>query len=1213
MHKRWKRIGVILSILTLTVTAMLPWFASTGRAERPVPLETAAANDGIPVGNGWEMQFVAAGDLKDVSFPDSQHGWAVGSYRDLNGGFVMFTEDGGKSWGLQPTGDVRRNLNSVSFVDDDHGWAVGTHGTILHTPDGGKTWATQASGVDADLYGVDFADVQNGWAVGFQGLILHTSDGGVTWQSQSSGTTSHLYAVSAVDAQNAWVVGANGKVLHTSDGGTTWAPQTSGTGEYLYGVRFISQSVGWAAGARGIVVRTTDGGTTWTPGYVGQNLTLRDVTSRDGHTVWVVGDGNAFFTSTDGGYMWSKQTVGNGLKANYAIAAPGDTDIFVVGTFGRVTGIWKSSDNGSSWKLSMGGVSDLQDVKFVDKQHGWAVGATCLLLGPCPGAILRTVDGGRTWSYLEYPDPKDSGYFNGVDFVDENEGWVAGRYGVILHTTDGGDTWERQYSGTSIPLWKVTFLDHNRGWIGANHSSNDKLLKTTDGGKHWQRVDVGWNLNAIGSYFVSEDHGWVVSNNSLNTGVARYTERKDVWKESSVPYARGFRSVFFADSDNGWIVGDDGLVLFSSDSGASYEKLDNSGTHAHLMDVYALNTMNVYAVGAICTWKGEPESEVHENCADEATTTVIRSTNGGNSWDVQTLDVSALLRAVYFVSGKEGTHSEGWAVGDKGIILHVSTPTTLRSFETSRPPVVDGSLYDWAQMPHLTLDADTADSVGGVVPTPDDASATLRSYWSGNVLYLAIDVTDDVSGSGDAVLLGIDGRHDRAPGGPDDHSLAIYRDGTVLDAGTPVTTVLSAVQDLSGGYQVELALPASFLGVSGLSAGQSIGMSLGLSDDDGSGVESTLILDGNTTSTSSNDYGTLRLQERCFVLQSGYRDYYGLPLEPPGTYGDTYLDQLEPDTTHDDTNDFIKNALRIRKSSGSEVDPILWFDLSFLHLPTSGKVVSATFSLYTTKPYQSYPQQSPLRAGVFKLNREWTSTEATWNQASQGNPWSVPGANGVPDDRDDAPVDIQTISHLNEWFTWDVTSILQSWLSNPDSMKGLLVKPLDENDDFRPWYVVSADASLKHMNEDPVGMPKGPKIAFCYELEPPPTPTPTPTATFTPTPTATPTPSVGVVTGMVWEDRDMDGQMDPGEIGLPGAGVSLWQDITEVVSSTVGSSGMYTFTVSPGEYQVKESDPPGYYSSTPNEIDVHVSAGETVHANFGDYPPVKLYMPVVVK
>jgi len=149
--------------------------------------------------------------------------------------------------------------------------------------------------------------------------------------------------------------------------------------------------------------------------------------------------------------------------------------------------------------------------------------------------------------------------------------------------------------------------------------------------------------------------------------------------------------------------------------------------------------------------------------------------------------------------------------------------------------------------------------------------------------------------------------------------------------------------------------------------------------------------------------------------------------------------------------------------------------------------------------------------------------------------------------------------------------------------------------------------------------PKGPKLLFCYELEPPPTPTPTPTPTFTPTPTvtptptATPTPSVGVVTGLVWEDRNANGQADEGEVGLAGADVALWQGTTEVVSTTVGGSGVYSFTVPPGDYDVRETDPAGYYSSTSNDVPVHVTAGDVVRVNFGDYPPRMLYMPVIVK
>jgi hypothetical protein len=37
-------------------------------------------------------------------------------------------------------------LGGVAFADTTHGWAVGDGGTILATPDGGKTWDRQTPG-----------------------------------------------------------------------------------------------------------------------------------------------------------------------------------------------------------------------------------------------------------------------------------------------------------------------------------------------------------------------------------------------------------------------------------------------------------------------------------------------------------------------------------------------------------------------------------------------------------------------------------------------------------------------------------------------------------------------------------------------------------------------------------------------------------------------------------------------------------------------------------------------------------------------------------------------------------------------------------------------------------------------------------------------------------------------------------------------------------
>ncbi len=45
-----------------------------------------------------------------------------------------------------PVDPATATLYGVCFVDLQQGWAVGNGGVILHTADGGKTWERQASG-----------------------------------------------------------------------------------------------------------------------------------------------------------------------------------------------------------------------------------------------------------------------------------------------------------------------------------------------------------------------------------------------------------------------------------------------------------------------------------------------------------------------------------------------------------------------------------------------------------------------------------------------------------------------------------------------------------------------------------------------------------------------------------------------------------------------------------------------------------------------------------------------------------------------------------------------------------------------------------------------------------------------------------------------------------------------------------------------------------
>ena len=145
--------------------------------------------------------------LTDVTFADSDHGWAVGANA------ILSTTDGGRTWTRQSA--PGSGLYDAFFLDARRGWIVGSS-VILATVDGGASWTVQNAGLaDVALLGVAFAMPSRGWAVGIardgnqQGVILGTADGGRSWVREDAPSTAMLRGVTAHGPAHAWVVGTD--------------------------------------------------------------------------------------------------------------------------------------------------------------------------------------------------------------------------------------------------------------------------------------------------------------------------------------------------------------------------------------------------------------------------------------------------------------------------------------------------------------------------------------------------------------------------------------------------------------------------------------------------------------------------------------------------------------------------------------------------------------------------------------------------------------------------------------------------------------------------------------------------------------------------------------------------------------------------------------------------------------------------------------------
>jgi len=183
-------------------------------------------NDG---GKTWSIQFMDEDYiLKAISFCDPIHGWAVGEY-----GYIYRTRDGGVTWEKQAgyfdisetTGEVVSGtfLFDVVAVDCQTVWAVGIDGYVIKTEDGGKTWQEVQTGAPRTQLFCVATDRADRILICGNKAFLSSADRGKTWQAPKFNppiTYGWLYGLARRGSSDFIAVGWEGAIyLSTS---TTW-------------------------------------------------------------------------------------------------------------------------------------------------------------------------------------------------------------------------------------------------------------------------------------------------------------------------------------------------------------------------------------------------------------------------------------------------------------------------------------------------------------------------------------------------------------------------------------------------------------------------------------------------------------------------------------------------------------------------------------------------------------------------------------------------------------------------------------------------------------------------------------------------------------------------------------------------------------------------------------------------------------------------------
>jgi len=247
-------------------------------------------------------------------------------------------------------------------------------------------------------------------------------------------------------------------------------------------------------------------------------------------------------------------------------ASPGGQKAWAVDIYG---GIIKTEDGGDNWDLVSGTESFLLwGINRVTDDILWAVGDF--------GTIVRSIDGGNTWEDKTIDSLASQGYaFRGCYFENKDTGWVVGDYRII-YTEDGGNSWALQRTAT-VRLYGIDFIDQNEGWVVGN---NGTIFHTTNRGTNWNTQTSGTTVSLRDVEFLSSTRGWVVG----ASGQVRYTLNGGTnWTQKNLGSSATLDGICFTDTSNAWIVGYGpypayaGEIWHTDDGGSNWSTQSNDG------------------------------------------------------------------------------------------------------------------------------------------------------------------------------------------------------------------------------------------------------------------------------------------------------------------------------------------------------------------------------------------------------------------------------------------------------------------------------------------------------------------------------------------------------------------------------------------------------------------------------------------------------------
>jgi len=237
---------------------------------------------------------------------------------------------------------------------------------------------------------------------GDAGIIVSSSDLGTTWTgtSYAAGQFGRAFSDIACSSTYAVVIGSRGYIYYSSDAAVTWTAYATRLTYALYSVALGTNNVVYVSAASGYVYKATAGTTagTWTFASCSSTdmttaaTNLYGIATFDGTRVYAVGAGGAIYYSTDTATpTWTKATSSVTVDL-YSVSCGSSHSCFAGGNSGTLL---RTIDGGVTWTTLTTGLSTSYSLKFhAIKMYDSSVA----FVTSSGGEIVSTIDAGTTFT-----------------------------------------------------------------------------------------------------------------------------------------------------------------------------------------------------------------------------------------------------------------------------------------------------------------------------------------------------------------------------------------------------------------------------------------------------------------------------------------------------------------------------------------------------------------------------------------------------------------------------------------------------------------------------------------------------------------------------------------------------------------------------------------------------------------------------------------------